>query len=64
MKQILVSLTIVSSLFAVVNIPHTAQNECYDNNSIINCENKSSNFYGQDGICNYNSCFTPCFFFI
>ena len=50
MKHITISLIISSSLFAIVNIPHTAQNKCYDNNSKISCTDKSSDFFGQDGL--------------
>jgi len=49
MKQIILNLIVTSSLFAVVSIPDTAQDRCYDNSSVINCQDRSSSFYGQDG---------------
>ncbi len=49
MKHIIIKLSLASVLFATVNIPDTNQNRCYDNNKIINCQNKNNNFYGQDG---------------
>jgi hypothetical protein len=49
MKKILLGLTFTSALLGVVLIPDTAQNRCYDNSNIIKCNDKNSNFYGQDG---------------
>ena len=48
MKQLILSLTVVCWVFGAVDIPDTAQNECYDNDSIIECKKKQSSFYGQD----------------
>ena len=49
MKSIVLSLTLISSLLATINIPDTSQNRCYDNSKIIKCQDKSSPYYGQDG---------------
>ncbi|WP_455755680.1 Lcl C-terminal domain-containing protein [Sulfurimonas sp.] len=47
MKYILLSILCISSLFAIINIPDTAQKECYDNSSKIECS-KAGAFSAQD----------------
>lgn len=54
MKYFITSFIFVSSLFAVVNIPDTAQDFCSDNNSKIVCQKTGTAFGGQDASYNIN----------
>ena len=48
MKYILLSLLYMSSLFAIISIPDTAQNECYSNSTKIECSQTKDTFFPQD----------------
>ncbi|WP_345994042.1 DUF1566 domain-containing protein [Sulfurimonas sp. HSL-1716] len=48
MKQVVAGLFLTSTLFALVSIPDTGQDQCFDNDGKISCPKKGVPFYGQD----------------
>lgn len=54
MKFLLMTFLVISSLLAVVKIPDTAQDECYDNYSKISCPKDGNAYSGQDAEFNIN----------
>lgn len=48
MRQLFFFLYFATVVLAKINIPDTAQDQCYDNTGIIQCPKESKPFYGQD----------------